>query len=571
MAQHASQSHDNGLAEIYTDYRQLIWKGIAPIRPAWIFAFTIASLVMSIRTQGLAALLWCYPAAILFHFVLPRRTANALNVALLLLMGPLAYRYIEPEITIAFAASLAAVLLFNNLVSSIVDSVQRSLHELTIADALTGAYNRRHFDARVREMMAVHDRTGRAPALIIFDVDHFKSINDRMGHHAGDAVLIELVARLKERLRAHDLVFRTGGEEFAVLLPDSSQRAAMEVAEVLRARIESPSLLPDRRVTVSAGVAVRCRYESAANWTRRCDRALYAAKQAGRNAVEAAVACAIPSPFEQERQEIQMTADQPGKHRSKRVRRLLRAGGVMLLAVAASACDQDSDTIVSPTTPSTTTTTTTTPATSSGMQAMYAQFGNGVTVAFEGGAAVITTVSTPDHNSPYWGVGNARYEAPHAGMAPNPHRIVAQRVTFRIPTSPATAAPSDTPLGPIGVSVNGVVFFNQYAAMRQPLTFEIVSFDRFNGHPSPSNQYHYHFEPLSLTEPSRSRLIGVLLDGFPVYGPVDSDGRTPADLDACNGHTAATPEFTAGIYHYHTTTAVPYISGCFRGAPGTVQ
>jgi hypothetical protein len=325
---------------------------------------------------------------------------------------------------------------------------------------------------------------------------------------------------------------------------------------------------------VSAGVAVRCRHESAANWTRRCDCALYAAKQAGRNSVQAAVACAIASPFEQE---ITMTADRtadaPHASRSKkRVRQLLRAGGVAILALAASACDQDDmTTTATPTAPSTATSTTTTPTLSPGTQAMYAQFGNGVTVAFEGGAVVINTTSTPDHNSPYWGVGHPRYEAPHAGMAPNPHRIVAQRVTFRIPASPAMAAPSDTPLGPIGVSVNGVVFFNQYAAMRQPLTFEIVSFDRFNGHPNPSNQYHYHFEPLSLTESSRGRLIGVLLDGFPVYGPIESDGRTPIDLDSCNGHTAATPEFAAGVYHYHTTTAVPYISGCFRGTPGTVQ
>ena len=66
-------------------------------------------------------------------------------------------------------------------------------------------------------------------------------------------------------------------------------------------------------------------------------------------------------------------------------------------------------------------------------------------------------------------------------------------------------------------------------------------------------------------------MIGVLLDGFPVYGPLDSDGHTPTNLDSCNGHTAATPEFSSGVYHYHATTAVPYISGCFRGTAGTVQ
>jgi hypothetical protein len=203
---------------------------------------------------------------------------------------------------------------------------------------------------------------------------------------------------------------------------------------------------------------------------------------------------------------------------------------------------------------------------------MFAQFsGNGVAVTFDGTTAVIRTSDTPDHNSPYWGTGSANYEAPHSGMMVNPFLIRTQNLTFRITTAPvAASATSDTPLGPIGISVNGVVFYNQYAAMRQPLTTEIVSFDRYNGHPNPNNQYHYHFEPLALTSSSRSRLIGVLLDGFPVYGPIDADGTTPA-LDACNGHIYATPEFLNGIYHYHTTTAVPYISGCYKGTAGTVQ
>jgi hypothetical protein len=157
-------------------------------------------------------------------------------------------------------------------------------------------------------------------------------------------------------------------------------------------------------------------------------------------------------------------------------------------------------------------------------------------------------------------------------MQVNPNRIATQNLTFQISTTPAVASgTSDTPLGPIGLSVNGVVLFNQYAAMRQPLTSEIVSFDRYNGHPNQDNQYHYHFEPVSLTSASRSRLLGVLLDGFPVYGPIDGDGSTPSNLDSCNGHTGVTPDFSSGIYHYHTTTAVPYISGCFKGTAGTVR
>lgn len=266
---------------------------------------------------------------------------------------------------------------------------------------------------------------------------------------------------------------------------------------------------------------------------------------------------------------------------------LLGAASLAALAATVMACSGSSAASLSPTAPTTTvatTTTTTTPAptpttpttpatpSTSGMQAIYAQFVSAVTVSIEADTVTLRTTDLPDHKSPYWGVGSASYEAPHAGMQVNPGSIAAQNLTFRIPSSPVPASStSDTPLGPIGIALNGVVLFNQYAAMRQPLTSEIVSFDRYNGHPNQLNQYHYHFEPVSITAASRSRLIGVLLDGFPVYGPIHSDGTTPSNLDACNGHTAATPEFAAGIYHYHTTTAVPYISGCFRGTAGTVR
>ena len=263
---------------------------------------------------------------------------------------------------------------------------------------------------------------------------------------------------------------------------------------------------------------------------------------------------------------------------------------IALVAAGVVACSQAAASTSAPTAPTTTATTattttttttttpttttpTTTPTTTTSTQSMFSKFsGNGVSVSFDGTTAVIRTSDTPDHKSPYWGSSSANYEAPHSGMQVNPHSIATQNITFRITTTPAAATnTSDTPLGPIGISVNGVVFYNQYAAGRQPLTSEIVSFDRYNGHPNPNNQYHYHFEPLSITASSRSRLIGVLLDGFPVYGPLDSDGTTPGNLDGCNGHTSATADFSSGIYHYHTTSAVPYISGCYRGTSGTVQ
>lgn len=263
--------------------------------------------------------------------------------------------------------------------------------------------------------------------------------------------------------------------------------------------------------------------------------------------------------------------------------KMCAALGIASVAAAMIACGSSS---ASPTAPSTTATTassttagsstpsTTTQAgtssTSSTLPAIYSRFRSAVMVSISGSTVTLVSQAVPDHRSPYWGTSHALYEAPHSGMAPNPHSIQAQTLTLRVAASPAISGMTDTPLGPIGMAINGVPLFNQYAAGRQPLTSEIVSFDRYNGHPAPSNQYHYHFEPLAITNGNTSGLVGVLLDGFPVYGPQDQGGTTPTNLDSCNGHTAATADAPAGVYHYHTTTSVPYIAGCFRGTQGSV-
>lgn len=192
-----------------------------------------------------------------------------------------------------------------------------------------------------------------------------------------------------------------------------------------------------------------------------------------------------------------------------------------------------------------------------------------MTVSLAGTTAPLRSTGVPDHASPYWPRGSALYESPPAGMQLAPNQIASQSLSLQVPLTPAVGTASDTPLGPMGVAVNGVAIFNQCAAGRSPLTNEIPSFDRFNGHPQQTGQYHYHVEPLWLTtNRGANSLIGVLLDGFPVYGPRDQDGSMPSGLDSCNGHNHATREVPAGIYHYHIVAAPPYISGCFRGTPG---
>jgi diguanylate cyclase (GGDEF)-like protein len=153
-------------------------------------------------------------------------------------------------------------------------------------DELTGLPNRRH----LKNVMA--RGPGERAALIVLDVDHFKKINDSLGHPAGDAALSHVSRLLKETLRGGDVAARLGGEEFAVWLLGADQARAVEVAERLRARVESAPFRwqgETRALTISCGVAaypVPIRHPD--NMMVSADAALYRAKNAGRNQVVAA-------------------------------------------------------------------------------------------------------------------------------------------------------------------------------------------------------------------------------------------------------------------------------------------
>ncbi len=208
---------------------------------------------------------------------------------------------------------------------------------------------------------------------------------------------------------------------------------------------------------------------------------------------------------------------------------------------------------------------------------VFKKFNSSVTVSTDGVTITIKSDGVPDHSSCYFATTDSRYQAyngTNAGFSKNPNSIGAKSFTFRIPASPAVNASHEaTPLGPIGVAINGVAIYNQYAGPNQPLTSEINSFDQYNGHPDQSATYHYHVEPLYITQKNtKSTLVGFLLDGFPLYGPMEN-GKTlaSADLDIYHGHFAATADYPNGIYHYHITADAPYINGAgFYGSKGSV-
>jgi two-component system cell cycle response regulator len=161
-------------------------------------------------------------------------------------------------------------------------------YEFSVVDGLTGAINRKHFDDRLIVELAFAKRHQSEVSLLILDVDHFKAVNDKLGHQAGDSVLRQLGVVIKSALRLEDVFARYGGEEFAIIARGIGQPDAFVFAERIRRLVEERPFLHDGKkvsVRVSVGVAslAECKDPSVEQLVRLADSALYAAKAAGRN------------------------------------------------------------------------------------------------------------------------------------------------------------------------------------------------------------------------------------------------------------------------------------------------
>ncbi len=165
--------------------------------------------------------------------------------------------------------------------------------ELAVLDPLTTLHNRRYLTHHMQALFDASVDTGRALSVLLIDIDRFKSINDSHGHDAGDEVLRALAARLRDNIRASDLACRLGGEEFVVVMPDTTLKTAYLVGERLRQRIAATPFVAGAQrtpmnVTASIGVAaLEFEHDTPELILRRADQALYSAKRDGRNRVAA--------------------------------------------------------------------------------------------------------------------------------------------------------------------------------------------------------------------------------------------------------------------------------------------
>jgi diguanylate cyclase (GGDEF)-like protein len=264
-----------------------IGKGRPPPIPFPLLLVPMAvAMGFAIVIQGLNGALWAYPAVMTCYFVLSRRMANIGAAVMLFGCTAMLYWYGDLGMAIRFLVSFALTAAIANRILGVVSELQRELMRQAIVDPLTGAFNRRHMDRRLAEIAGEDSRKPASATILLIDIDHFKRVNDRLGHASGDEVLKKIVSLIQNNTRMTDQLFRMGGEEFLLLLHDTEEAETLVVAENLRRLVESARSEGDAQaVTISIGISQRGVNESADEWMKKADGALYNAKRLGRNRV----------------------------------------------------------------------------------------------------------------------------------------------------------------------------------------------------------------------------------------------------------------------------------------------
>jgi hypothetical protein len=217
--------------------------------------------------------------------------------------------------------------------------------------------------------------------------------------------------------------------------------------------------------------------------------------------------------------------------------------------------------------------------TAQGLSGYWLKFSCRVTLTSTAAGVVAVADGLPDYASNYFETSDPCWES-YTGATQNPNTIATQALSITFPASPNTTSQSMGTTAIVGLAINGVPIFGNFAAPGDDIFEEAETFDRCGAHPQQAGKYHYHSEPYSITYDD-SNFVGVMRDGYPIYGRRDPDGSVPSDLDAFGGHTGFTLDSPAvAVYHYHVneqTSTNPgtlgqkqwfLTTGTWRGTPG---
>lgn len=242
-----------------------------------------ASCAVACCVIGPASLPWVYLVLMTNFFIAGARQALFFNVLLSVAVLLMPGMFLLPIDRVSAAVAAALVTLFAYLFALRVSSDHQELEELASLDVLTGLPNRRMMERALEDALRGRRGGTHGYGLVIIDIDHFKEVNDRFGHAAGDAAIADLATILKFEMRKQDRVFRFGGEEFVVLLCVDGHAGLRAAGERLRQAVRDGLRGPGGRITVSLGAAMVGDEERWQDWFSLADTALYQAKNSGRD------------------------------------------------------------------------------------------------------------------------------------------------------------------------------------------------------------------------------------------------------------------------------------------------
>lgn len=259
-------------------------------RRVWLFGaiMSVAAFlgVLSIvYLYGVEEVHFLYPVVIVSYFLLSPKRALLLSilttfVLVILLFGDLSGFYLSKIVT-----SLIGCSVFSFAFATLRNRQSEQLLMLSTKDDLTNVWNRRSLDERLTAFVQQANRQFSDAALILLDLDNFKSVNDSDGHAAGDEALKRVAATIGQRIRVTDSLYRYGGDEFVVFAADTRIDQASGLAEDIRARVEATEAMEGSNLSISLGVASYQRGSTAGEWLQKADDALLEAKRSGRNQV----------------------------------------------------------------------------------------------------------------------------------------------------------------------------------------------------------------------------------------------------------------------------------------------
>ncbi|NOH97592.1 GGDEF domain-containing protein [Vibrio sp. 99-70-13A1] len=246
------------------------------------------SIILSVDIFGTLATYWVFPVITAVVFIIPQRYAIVVNSIIIFGTTIVASQHQISSITLRFFLALLCCAFISHFAIAAIRKLQHELRNLSTKDSLTGAFNRYQLEtflqnAADRKMPNQQSRVQNSIAIL--DIDYFKQVNDLYGHDVGDQIIKEVVNTIMANTRKNDTLFRLGGDEFLLLLIDTSKNEASDIVQHFSSLISEGRNSAPFKINLSIGIAELVANEEIDTWMKRADIALYVAKNNGRNQV----------------------------------------------------------------------------------------------------------------------------------------------------------------------------------------------------------------------------------------------------------------------------------------------